>query len=105
VRQAAPEISLISFELSMLPQLVRMIVQPETLLRLPHLTYRRRNVPWAEGRWETLTNSFRKILYVPSNARIHLSVALLPRRLFTVFLGSSDAYAPSSTVTEQNCSL
>jgi hypothetical protein len=31
VRHAAPEISLISFELSMLPQLVRMIVQPETL--------------------------------------------------------------------------
>jgi hypothetical protein len=38
VRHAAPEISLISFELSMLPQLVRMIVQPETLLRLPHLS-------------------------------------------------------------------
>jgi hypothetical protein len=37
VRHAAPEISLISFELSMLPQLVRVIVQPETLLRLPHL--------------------------------------------------------------------
>ena len=35
MRHAAPEISLISFELSMLPQLVRMIVQPETLLRLP----------------------------------------------------------------------
>jgi hypothetical protein len=35
VRHAAPEISLISFELSMLLQLVRMIVQPETLLRLP----------------------------------------------------------------------
>ena len=38
MRHAAPEISLISFELSMLPQLVRMIVQPETLLCLPHLS-------------------------------------------------------------------
>ena len=35
MRDAAPEISLISFELSMLPQLVGVIVQPETLLRLP----------------------------------------------------------------------
>jgi hypothetical protein len=42
VRHAAPEISLISFELSMLPQLVRVIVQPETLLRLPHLSTRKK---------------------------------------------------------------
>jgi hypothetical protein len=41
VRHAAPEIGLISFELSMRPQLVRVIVQPETLLRLPHLSTRK----------------------------------------------------------------
>ncbi len=60
MRHAAPEISLNSFELSMLPQLVRMIVQRSCVCPI----YRGRNVPWAEGRWE-LTNSFRKILCVP----------------------------------------